>query len=190
MIRSANLFLAFVALVGCDRPPKAAGTVARELSPRQRDEFERCKYVYQDQQGLREWLVLRRGWAPTDAAREIAISEAKKARARDSARMYRDSINEAHRAAKDERARRDSLGLLLWRERNSKLLAAERKYDREVSYAKNQPFWGRISIKTYYTNTPKCESVANVYDLRGFRFFQSAAEAERAGFTRTEEAGC
>lgn len=184
---SSRLCLALLALIACDRGPKRADP-ARDLSRalvatsaeptdtaarRRQAELERCKFVYHDEQGLRECLVLKNAWEPQDAARAIAIYEAEIARAVDSLQRIRDSLE----AAEIEKQREQAA-------------AAREKQRRQAAYAATQPYWGLTSSKTYYTNTPNCDPLAAIYNLTGVRFFKTTSEAERAGYTRAEEAGC
>lgn len=74
--------------------PQAADTAAQ----RRQSEFERCKFVYHDEQGLRECLVLKNGWEPRDAALEIAIYKGEIARTVDSLRWVTDSLQRIDQA--------------------------------------------------------------------------------------------
>jgi hypothetical protein len=105
-------------LCACDRTASKRDPVARDLSralaptpntadtaaQRRQTELEKCKYVYHDEQGLRECLVVRSGWAPQDAAREIAIYKAEIARAVDSLQHIQDSLSQASTLAAKRRA--------------------------------------------------------------------------------------
>jgi hypothetical protein len=102
----------------CDRTSGKEDPVARDLSralapakqpadsatQRRQTELEKCKYVYHDEQGLRECLVVKSGWAPQDAAREIAIYKAEIARAVDSLQQIQDSLLQAGMLAVKRRA--------------------------------------------------------------------------------------
>ena len=79
-------------------------------------ELEKCKFVYHDEQGLRECLVLKSGWTPQDAARKIAVYKATIGRAKALRRQLverrrqavRDSIAAAPDSARGAKARWDS----------------------------------------------------------------------------------
>jgi hypothetical protein len=74
---------------------------AARLSSEQEEQLERCKFVYHDEQGLRECLVLKNGWTTQDAAREIAIYEAEIARISDSIAQVVDSTFKAKQRTRD-----------------------------------------------------------------------------------------
>lgn len=88
-----------------ERPDDPAVTLLHEmqdtlpadgLSPSQREAFERCAYVYDTEEGLRECLVLRERWAPEVAAKAIAYREAR----------IRATVDSFIAATKAEQARR------------------------------------------------------------------------------------
>jgi hypothetical protein len=129
-----------VALCACEGRPSEQKAVARDLSralappsaeaadtaaQRKRDELEKCKYMYRDEQGLRECLVVKNGWETQDAAREIAIYKAQIARTVDSLQHLRGSILSVEMRRQEAARQRE-----------------ETKRRQQAAYAAMQPYWG------------------------------------------------
>jgi hypothetical protein len=87
---------------------------ADHLTPTQRGQLERCVYVYDADEKIRECLVLGQGWEPEVAAKAIAYHEAERGRITDSViAAVKARMTERRQAAADarraEQRRRDSV---------------------------------------------------------------------------------
>lgn len=104
--------LAIALLLGC-RSDQSAKAEERNLSrflddprkdtaaARADSQFQTCLYVYDSEEKLRECLVLRQKWSTEDAARRIAMYHADVARALDSVRVIKDSIEREEQRVRD-----------------------------------------------------------------------------------------
>lgn len=208
MVRRLLFLTAFAACDSNPRQDPVARDLSRALEPaaaqpldtaarRRQDELERCKFVYHDEQGLRECLVLKNGWAPQDAAREIGIYKAEIARVSDSVTRQLDSALRAQRRVRDsvhaarleveERARKARLRAA--REREDSIYRTRDLLDGPPTplHPDSGAWVGDDRSGAYYRAT--CEAAKRIpVDHRVY--FWADNHAESAHLWRSKQPGC
>lgn len=164
-------------LAGDRQPP--VDTAAQ----RRREQFEKCSYVYDMEDQLRECLVLKSDWAPPDAARAIAIYKAQLKKSADSIRELilreraeAESIAAASRLAQRRereltRRRKDSVYLATHKER---LDGPATPFGREAL-----PWMIDTRTKAYYSL--RC-SAAELIPIHAREFYASEEEVKAKGW--------
>jgi hypothetical protein len=185
-----RLLLAAATLAACQRGPNEQQAVARNLeralatasaepadtaAQRKQDELEKCKYVYHDEQGLRECLVVQNKWAPQDAAREIAIYKAEISRTVDSLERVRDSL--VQEEIRDEQRRRDSLYRL-----RDRLDGPDAR-----TYPDSGPWMADDRTRMYYRTT--CGAARRI-PVRHRVYFTTEEDAKAAALLPSGQPGC
>lgn len=164
---------------------KLADTAAVDTAAARREhEFDKCLYVYDTEERIRECLVMQHRWPPQDAARTIAVYKGRTRRTLDSLERVRDSL---YREESADVARRQAEAR---RARDSAYLAThqERLDGEPVGYASDALPWV-VDRRTGAYYRTDCQAATRVpVEVRVFHGYQD--EVKAAGHWPSRQVGC